>query len=239
MAFKDGDFLEIEYSAWNTVDNSLLASTDEKRAKDAGIYNSNVRYGPMLVVLGANAIVKGLERELKGMSIGEEKSFTLRPEDAFGKRREELVRVMPMSEFRTHDINPQPGMRVNIDNVVATVRSVSSGRVVIDANHPDAGKEIKYTTKVVRELIDNIDKAKALANTYDLRPTNTILKDGVLELFFDSNVKKNADYFVNKAGALAAIFTYLKDIKKANVHEEYSPESVKEETKAEAQDKPA
>jgi len=239
MAFKDGDFLEIEYSAWNTADNSLIASTDEKVAKDSGMYNSDARYGSVLVVLGANTIVKGLERELKGMSVGEEKSFTLKPEDAFGNRREELVRVMPMSEFRAHDISPQPGVRVNIDNVVATVRSVSSGRVVVDANHPDAGKEIKYTTRVVRQLIDMVDKAKALANAYDLHPTNTILKDGVLELFFDSNVKKNADYFVNKAGALAAIFTHLKDIKKADVHEEYSPESEKEKTKAETQDKPA
>ena len=175
----------------------------------------------MLVVLGANAVVRGLEREVKEMAVGQEKGFTLKPEDAFGLRDEGLVRVMPLSEFRAQKIEPYAGMRINLDNVAATVKSVGSGRVVVDANHPDAGKEIKYEVKVVKQLNTESEKAGALCKTYDVEPTSISLKDKELDLYFDDKVKKNADYFVNRASAMASIFSYLKDVSKIEVREEY------------------
>ncbi len=39
MSFKDGDFLEVEYSAWRVADETLLSTSDEKRAKDAKMYD--------------------------------------------------------------------------------------------------------------------------------------------------------------------------------------------------------
>src|ERR1700733_8661130 len=139
MAFGDGDFLEVEYSSWNAVDNSMIDTTDEKKSKDSGIHVEGRLYGPFLVVLGSTGIVKGLDKALRDMKPNETKKVTLKPDEAFGQRNPDIVRVMPISEFKKRDINPYPGMRVNIDNVSATVKSVNSGRVVVDANHPYAG----------------------------------------------------------------------------------------------------
>ena len=97
MAFSNGDFLEIEYSAWDASDSALIVTTDEKKAREANIFNDRTRYGKVLVVLGSNGIIKGLDRELKGMAVGEQKKFTFKPEDAFGPRDENLVRVMRMA----------------------------------------------------------------------------------------------------------------------------------------------
>jgi FKBP-type peptidyl-prolyl cis-trans isomerase 2 len=224
MSFNDGDFLEIEYTARNAQDSAVIATTDEKVAKEANIYNKEIKYGPALVVIGANAVVKGLEKELKGMEVGNEKEFTLKPEDAFGNRMEDLVRVMPLSEFRAHNINPEPGMRINIDNVTATVRSVGSGRVVVDANHPDAGKEIRYKVKILKVLQDRKDRIDALCRTYEVKPTKIEQHDKGVDIYFDSKVKKDADYFVNKTSMLAALFTYLKELDRIEVHEEYIKE---------------
>lgn len=221
MVFKDGDFLEVEYSAWTATDGSLVSTTDEKRAKEGNIYDEHVHYGPVLVVLGSNSVIKGLDRELHSMDMGDTKKANFKPEDAFGERMPDLVRVMPIAEFRKRDINPYPGLQVNIDNATATVKSVNSGRVTIDMNHPYAGQEMTYEVKVVKVLTSEDDKVKALGRTYNVEPTRVESKEKAIRVIFDNDVKKNADYFVGKANLVASAFTYLKDVEKIDVEEEY------------------
>jgi FKBP-type peptidyl-prolyl cis-trans isomerase 2 len=228
MSFKDGDFVEIDYSAWREADNTLLYTTYKEQAEKAGIYDKGREYGAALVVIGSNGVVRGLERELKGMNQGETKRFTLEPGDAFGERREELVKVMPFSEFRAHNIDPAPGMSIDIDGIPSIVRSVNSGRVVIDQNHPEAGRKIIYEVKVLRLLNESKDKIMSLGKTYGVAPSEVKLNGGEAEILFSDSVKKNADYFIGKANLVAAVFNYLKDIKKVNVKEEF--ERPKEQT---------
>lgn len=221
MAFNDGDFLEVDYTLWDGESGSVLATTSEEIAKSKGIYDEHVTYEPVLVILGANAVVKGLERELKGMNVGESKSVVLQPDEAFGKRDENLIKVMKLSDFKAQNINPYPGMRINIDNASVTVKSVGSGRVVVDANHPDAGKRVKYDIKVVRQLSDEKERIGALAKTYNAKPSSIEIGGDTAELFYDNKVKKDSDYFVSKASSLAAIFSYIKPVKRIIVKEEY------------------
>lgn len=221
MAFNDGDFLEVDYTLWDLESGSALATTSEDIARSNRIYDEHVTYEPVLVVLGANAVVRGLERELKGMSVGESKSITLEPDDAFGKRDENLIRVMKLSDFKSQNINPYPGMRINIDSTPVTVKSVGSGRVVVDANHPDAGKRVRYDIRVVRQLSEERERVAALAKTYNAKPTSIEVSNDTVELFYDREVKKDSDYFMNKTSSLAAIFSYIKPIKRVIVREEY------------------
>jgi len=221
MAFKDGDFVEIEYNAWNAVDNSLIISTDEKKAKEAGIYDEKARYGPVLIILGSRSTINGLDRELHNMNVGESKKFTFKPEEAFGERDESLVKVMPLSEFRRRDINPYVGMSVDIDNIPAVVKSVNSGRVVVDANHPYAGRELIYEVKVVKQLSSDSDKIMSLARAYNIEPSNIDAQESSIRISFGKDVSKDANYFVNKASLVAAIFNYFKSVTSVNVNEEY------------------
>ncbi|MGC8669930.1 MAG: FKBP-type peptidyl-prolyl cis-trans isomerase [Candidatus Micrarchaeia archaeon] len=229
MALKDGDFVEIEYNAWNAVDNSLILSTDKEKAKEAGIYDEKSRYGPVLFVLGSKGNIKGLDRELHNINVGETKKFTLKPEDAFGERDESLMRVMPLSEFRKRDINPYPGMNIDIDNIPAIVKSVNSGRVVVDANHPFAGREIIYEVKVVKLLASDDEKVKALAETYNLNVSKIEYSDDKVKLSFGNDVGKDANYFVNKATLVASIFNYFDKVNKVYVEEEYARDKKKEQ----------
>ncbi len=239
MAFNEGDFIEIAYTVWNDESNSILATTYEDVAKKEGIYKENVRYGDVLVVIGSNAVVKGLEKELVDMSIGVEKELVLQPEDAFGDRDEKLVKVMKLSDFKSHNITPYPGMLLNIDNTLITIKSVGSGRVVIDANNPDAGKRVRYEVKVSRLLEDKRDKITALAKTFNISPTSVEIDGTGTEIYYDNSIKKDSDYFVNRAKSLNAIFAYLKDIDKVVVKEEYlrgsekKDDNSKEDTTAE------
>lgn len=221
MTFKDGDFLEVEYSAWTAADNGLISTTDEKKAKEGNIYDEHVKYGPILVVIGSNSVIKGLDRALRDMGLNEQKKLTFKPEDAFGERVPDLVRVMPIAEFRKRDIDPYPGLQVNIDNATATVKSVNSGRVTIDMNHPYAGQEIVYEIKITKELTAEKEKVKALGNTYGVVPTDVEVKEKTLHMKFNNDVKKNADYFIGKANLVASAFTYFKELEKVEVNEEY------------------
>ena len=228
MAFKDGDFLEVEYTVWDAAANSVIATTDEKTAKSANIYDDKVQYGPVLVVLGSAGVIKGLDRELRNLKENEVRKFTFSPADAFGDRSEDLVRVMPLSEFRSRDINPYPGMRVNLDDVTAIVKSVSGGRVVVDANHPYAGKEVTYEVRIVRQVTADKDKVAILGKSYGVKPSTINVSPDTIELVFDNSVSKNADYFVGRASLIASAFSYMKQIKKVNVKEEYlRPEETK------------
>ena len=206
----------------------MIASTIEKIAKEAGIYNKDYRYGPVLVVLGSNSVIKGLDKELRSMSIGQQKKFTLKPHDAFGERNEELVKVMPMSDFKARDLNPYPGMTVELDNITAIVKSVNSGRVVVDANNPYAGRDITYEVKVIKHITDTIEKVKKLGNTYNAQPTSAKIEGKKLILSYDSTVSKNADYFIGKVSAIASIFTYFPEFEDINVQEEYKRVDIKE-----------
>ena len=221
MSFVEGDFVEMEYRAWDADAGKLIATTYEDEAKKEGIYSDKVKYGKVLVIIGSGGVIKGLDSAIRAMSVGEEKEFTFKPEEAFGERSEDLVRVMPLSEFRAHDINPVPGMEINIDNAPAIVKSVNSGRVVVDANNPYAGKSIRYKVKVSAKLDDKSKKIEALGDTYGAKPSKVEVNAGDAALYYDSRVNKNADYFVGKASLIAAMFTYMKDFKKVDVKEEY------------------
>lgn len=232
MAFKDGDFIEIDYTVWDTSNKSVISTTSAETAKKESIYDEKMHYGPVLVILGSAGVIKGLDKELKGMSVGGEKKFDLKPDEAFGSRSEDLVRVMPLSEFRARDVNPYPGMRVDLDNVTAVVKSVNSGRVVVDANHPYAGKEITYEVKIVRHLTNDNEKVESLSKSYGVKPTQVNTASDKLDIFYNNEVSKNADYFVGRANLIASVFAHLKNIKAVNVKEEYlRPEEKKEEKK--------
>lgn len=222
MAFKEGEFVEIEYSSWTAADSKMIDTTDEKAAEKNGIKVEGRKYGPVLVIVGQKTVVKGLDDAIMGMELNQPKKITLKPAQAFGERNPDIVRIMPVSEFKKRDINPYPGMRVNIDNITATVKSVNSGRVVVDANHPFAGMDIEYEVKIVKKLDQQADRITALGRTYEVQPSSVKVEGKTVQLAYNDAVKKDADYFIGRANLIAAVFNYFKDFDKVKVEEEYN-----------------
>ncbi len=231
MSFKDGDFIRIEYSAWRVADNKLVYTTDEKAAKEAGVYFETSKYGPQLVVVGKSQIIKGLDSAIRGMSLNEKKKVELDPEQAFGTRDQELVKVMSLSDFKSRNMNPYPGMQLDLDGVIATVKSVNSGRVLVDANHPLAGEKLIYEVKVIAKIDKEEEKVSALAESYSLKPVSVKLEGKNVNVEFDAKTEKNSDYFINKTTFIDALLRYMENFEKVYVKEEYTKESFKEKKK--------
>jgi len=92
-----------------------------------------------------------LEAALEGQALGFATTLVLQPEDAFGVRDESLVRTIPKSEF-------PPGVKVGGQlrgmtddgrEQVFNVIKIKGPQVLLDGNHPFAGKVLRFTLKVL------------------------------------------------------------------------------------------
>ncbi|QGR18726.1 peptidylprolyl isomerase [Stygiolobus azoricus] len=165
--FKDKDFVYIDYVAKIKDTGEIFDTTIEEEAKKANIYDNEKIYKPKLVILGEGAVIKGLEDALYQMSVGEEKEIEIPPEKAYGERDPNKVKTMSLGELRKQGIRPYPNMMLRMSNgSIAVVKSVTGGRVVLDYNHPLAGRTLIYKIKVVKVAETELDKVKALLERY-------------------------------------------------------------------------
>ncbi len=162
MPLKEGDVVEVEYTLKVKDTGEIIETTDEKLAKEAGIYSERERYGPRIVVIGEGSLLPGLEEALKEMEVGEEKEIEIPPEKAYGPRDPSKVKIVSLGEFRKAGIRPEPGMVVEYKGMPAIVRSVSGGRVILDFNNPYAGKTIIAKVKVLKKAENEDEKIAML-----------------------------------------------------------------------------
>jgi FKBP-type peptidyl-prolyl cis-trans isomerase 2 len=179
---QNGDFVRISYIG-RLESGEIFDLTDAEKAKAAGIFNPNARYGPVPVIIGENFILPELEKGLLGMEVGQKKEFTIPPEAAFGARDPALVRTVPARAFGSQ--LPQQGQIVQLRTdrgiLRGRVQSITAGRVRIDFNHPLAGKTLKYEVEIIEKIEKDEGKISAILEYFELEPKFEI-KQNVLEI---------------------------------------------------------
>ena len=107
--------------------------------------------------LGWGLMPGPLEEAMVGMSLNEQKTIRLAPQEAFGEIDEDLVHEVPRDEFDP-ETNPEPGDVFETTDeeghtAYFVVKDLRPESVIIDFNHPLAGKEVEFaiTLKEVRE----------------------------------------------------------------------------------------
>ena len=163
IAMQKGDFVEIEYVGRIKESGEIFDLTDEELAKKAKIYNSDYKYGPLVVVVGAGHVLPGIDEKLETMDQDSEEKFEIPPEKAFGKRLQDRIKLFSLEEFRKQKVVPVVGQHITFYNGVrGKVISVSSGRVKVDFNHPLAGKTLDYQLKIGRKITDPKEQIDAV-----------------------------------------------------------------------------
>jgi FKBP-type peptidyl-prolyl cis-trans isomerase SlyD len=126
----------------------------EYTLKDEGgqVLDTNKGKGPLTFTQGQQQIIPGLERELIGMHPGEEKKVVVKPEDAYGP-------VVPNAQTEVpKDAVPKEGLKVGTalmarsgsgETRPVVVKEIKETTVVLDLNHPLAGKTLFFDVKVV------------------------------------------------------------------------------------------
>jgi peptidylprolyl isomerase len=157
-----GDFILIDYVARIKETGEILDLTLEEVAKKEKFARSDGIYEPMLVVVGKNWVLKGLDEELEKMNVNESKVIEIPPEKAFGKRDPKKIKIVSVRELPKEGGPIRVGSVVTVEGLEGIVLSIGGGRAVIDFNHPLAGKTIIYEV-TVRSVIEKLeDKIMAL-----------------------------------------------------------------------------
>src|SRR3989338_8473942 len=115
------DFVEVEYTGKLNEECITFDTTDEKIAKEHNLSSHN-NYGPVIICIGEQQILKGIDKHLEGKEAGKEYDVGIKPEDGFGNKNAKLIQLIPTNKFRQQKIQPIPGMQVNIDGIVGTVK---------------------------------------------------------------------------------------------------------------------
>lgn len=190
---KRHDFVEIEYTGRLKEDGTIFDTTDEKVAKQNNSYDKNADYSPAVICVGENSIMKALEEQLVGKETGKEYTFEIGAENAFGRKDAKLIQMISLGKFRQQNIQPIPGLQLNIDGVFGIVKTVSGGRCLVDFNHPLAGKDIIYNVSIKRIVDDNKEKLGSLLKTHlNIRDAGIELKEDAAHITSGRNMPKEA-----------------------------------------------
>lgn len=157
-----GSIVSIEFTGKDLTTGKIFDTTHAETAQKEGIRNEKRTYGPIVVSLGMGEILPGLDAALEKMKEGERKTVTLTAKEAFGERNAQLVKVIPLSEFKKHNVAATPGTIVNANDMVGKVQSVSGGRVRVDFNPDLAGHDVEYDLKLTKMYEKPDEKLHAL-----------------------------------------------------------------------------
>lgn len=157
------NFVEVDYTG-RLADGTIFDTTLEKIAKEHHLGEKRT-FGPMIICIGERQILPGLDQQLVGKEIRKEYTITLPPEQAFGKRDIKKMKILPISTFREHKMDPHPGLQIDVDGELGTVAQISGGRVIVNFNHPLSGKEVTYTMTILRQVTDQHEQITAFLKT--------------------------------------------------------------------------
>ena len=129
-----GDTVSVTYTG--TLDDGTVFDSTEK---DGGT--------PMSFVVGSGQLIAGFDQAVRGMAVGDEKTVTLTPDQAYGQRSPSLIFDIPLANVPE---GTQEGdvLYSSSTGQPVTVTSIAGATVTIDANPPLAGKTLTFDIQV-------------------------------------------------------------------------------------------
>jgi len=135
----------------NTVKVNYTVKLD-----DGTVVDSTKDHGPFTFTIGMGAVIPGFETEIMGMSAGESKSAKVTVEDAYGPYYKELIKEVDLTKFPA-DFKFEVGQRLELPRedgqaTLVTVLKVTDKTVILDTNHPLAGKDLTIDIELLEVL---------------------------------------------------------------------------------------
>jgi len=142
------------------IQDNATVQLEYTLTSDGVVVDSTEGRGPFQYVHGKSQIIPGLERQLTGLHVGDSRDITVKPEEAYGPMDPAALIEVPNAQL-PQDIAPKAGMMLRGQDPAghpfrATIRDVKENTVLLDLNHPLAGKTLLFKVKIV-----NIAPAKA------------------------------------------------------------------------------
>jgi peptidylprolyl isomerase len=135
---KSGDTVKIHYTG--TLD-------------DGTEFDSSAGRDPLEFSLGSGQVIAGFDNAVEGMAVGDSKTVTLPPDEAYGDRHEKLLQEVPRTSL-PDDMKPEVGMALQTQSPEGQVMNlviadVTEDSITVDANHPLAGQALTFAIELV------------------------------------------------------------------------------------------
>jgi FKBP-type peptidyl-prolyl cis-trans isomerase SlpA len=126
-------------------------ATDGTRKKDE--VDSTFNAKPAEFTMGDGNLLPGFEEFLIGLTTGDHKTFTVPAEKAFGQTNPQNIQEMKRSSFAV-DMPLSPGLVVSFADAAkaelpGVIKSIEGDYVVVDFNHPLAGKDLQFEVQIL------------------------------------------------------------------------------------------
>ena len=134
---KKGDKIKVHYKG--TLD-------------DGTVFDSSEGKDPLEFEVGAGQVIKGFDDAVVGMKKGDEKEIKLTPDKAYGEHKKEMLKKVPRDQL-PKDQEPKAGMVLIAQlptgqKLPIKIVDVKDNEVILDMNHPLAGKNLNFKIKV-------------------------------------------------------------------------------------------
>ncbi len=135
---KSGDTVKIHYTG--TLD-------------DGTEFDSSAGREPLEFSLGSGQVIAGFDNAVEGMAVGDSKTVTLPPDEAYGDRHEKLLQEVPKTSL-PDDMTPEVGMALKTQSpdgqvMNLVIADVSEESITVDANHPLAGQALTFAIELI------------------------------------------------------------------------------------------
>jgi FKBP-type peptidyl-prolyl cis-trans isomerase 2 len=123
------------------------------KLNDGSTFDSSEGRAPLEFQVGSGQVIKGFDDALIDMVIGDKKTVIIPAENAYGEASMQNVIEYPLTDF-PDDMKPEVGMELNMsdnqgNNFPVVITAITDTAVVLDANHPLAGKELTFDIELV------------------------------------------------------------------------------------------
>jgi FKBP-type peptidyl-prolyl cis-trans isomerase 2 len=169
------------------VESGLKVFLDyEGRFEDGEVFDSSSSDSPLEFIAGTGQVIPGFDNAVLGMEEGDEKEFEIEPKDGYGEMNEELKKEIPKSAL-PQDKAPEVGMTLvmnapNGQQIPAKIAEVTDEGVIIDLNHPLAGKKLIFKIKVVKVAPTGVPSAEEEGKSPADTPKGTSTLKGTSEI---------------------------------------------------------
>ncbi len=116
-------------------------------------FDSSAGREPLEFEVGSGMVIKGFDEGVTGMAVGDKKTINIPFNEAYGPRNPEMVIDMPKERF-PEDMEVEVGMPLVMSDgqgqqFQVTIVEIKESSVVLDANHPLAGKDLVFDLELV------------------------------------------------------------------------------------------
>jgi len=137
LTVSEGKTVKVNYTL--TVDGKVIESSNKSQ--------------PIQFTPGSRQMIPGFEKAVMGMKVGEKKSFKVKPEEGYGKEDPRAIQNVAINKLPA-GITPKAGMSLqardkNGQTRIVKIMEVRKDVVVMNFNHPLAGKTLNFDVQIV------------------------------------------------------------------------------------------